>query len=610
MPIPAIRPITHRPDRTMSDVDFDAATQGFVDELGGVIDDISAATTAIGVTTAETDASAQRAADSADSAGGFSQQASISAANAATSEANALAFKDAAATSATNAATSETNALASKDAAATSTTNAATSETNALASKDAAATSATNAATSETSALASKDAAAASEANAATSEANALASENAAATWATNAATSEASAQASQNAAATSAANAAAARDVAVQAAADAVAGGIPKSLLIAPGDLIVATAAGTPARLAIGAVGRPLIVGPSGLPDYGQRGPGCYFRDVGFAAPPVAVAADRYCLLSPDRMLVDISGIAAELTARQTLDLSLAATWDNVTTDYRVAANRAGKDFCVYAALVGGVALSLLVSANATYPTGYSAATSRKVAGFHCLCAAVGTISGHPLSGYVAGDILPATVWDLVHRPVSAPEGMTYAAGVGKWADIYFASVLGGELVSVSAAVVAHGGVFDWYDFSELFARIGKRLPTQAEYMALSHGANQATNIVGSAAPATTGGHSDTAGRRMISAVGCEDTCGAFWQWGACTGGPYSTVGDVPQYDASRTNQRGNSRYVPNRVLLGGSWVFAAACGSRCTDWGSAPTILNGSIAVRGISEPLAIGA
>ena len=38
--------------------------------------------------------------------------------------------------------------------------------------------------------------------------------------------------------------------------------------------------------------------------------------------------------------------------------------------------------------------------------------------------------------------------------------------------------------------------------------------------------------NIAGSNDPGTTGGHKDTAGRRMISNYGVEDCCGVLWQW------------------------------------------------------------------------------
>lgn len=392
----------------------------------------------------------------------------------------------------------------------------------------------------------------------------------------------------------------------------DVSGGVVTKSILAAPGDIIVASAPNTPSRLGIGSVGSPLVVGPSGLPVYAQRGPGCYFRDTRFAAKTVTVAADRYIILSPNRMLVDISGIAAELTTQQSLNLSLTATWDSVTTDYRVAANRAGKDFYVYAVLVGGIALGLLVSANATYPTGYSATTSRKVGGFHCLCLSVGTISGHVLTGYVTGDILPASVWDLKHRPVSSPEGMVYVSGLGKWVDIYLSSVSAGAMASAYGATCADGAsspAFHWYKFSQWLATVGKRLLTQAEFVAASLGSNQGTNIAGSADPVTTGGKSDTGGRRMISNVGCEDCCGNLWQWGEEAGGGASSAAWVNAFDGNDSGVAGQHYLAPNRAILGGSWANGANCGSRCSAWLYGPLSLYESIGARGVAEPLAVG-
>lgn len=345
-----------------------------------------------------------------------------------------------------------------------------------------------------------------------------------------------------------------------------------------------------------------------------GGFSPGIYQRDTPFAAKTVSVAADRYTLLTPNRLAVDVSGPILALTSQAALDLSVAATWDATSpTDYTMAANRAGKDFSVYACLVGGTALKLLVSANATTPTGYTALTSRRVAGFHCLCADVGTISGHPLSGYLAGDILPASVWDAKFRPISSPEGMVYAAGVGKWIGIYLTSVLGGALASVFGGTIADGTsamVFDWYDFSEWFGRIGKRLPTQAEFMAAANGSNEGTNMAGSADPVTTGGHVDTAGIRMVSYIGCEDCCGAMWQWSIEAGGPYGAASWSAQYSAARTLQRGSGYNVPNRALLGGHWNAGVVCGSRGSDWHNGPLTLGAHLGARGVAEPLAVSA
>ena len=339
-----------------------------------------------------------------------------------------------------------------------------------------------------------------------------------------------------------------------------------------------------------------------------GVYSPGVYSRDIHFSAKTVVTAADRYTLLTPNRLLVDVNQAFLGLDSQQSLDLSVASNWDSTSTDYTVGANRAGKDFYIYSCNNSGI-VKVLVSANATYPTGYSAATSRKVGGFHCLCLSVGTISGHALSGYVTGDILPASVWDLKHRPVSAPEGMVYVAGVGKWADIYLASVSGGALVSAYNATCADGTsatVFDWYDFSEWLARIGKRLPFQSEFMAAALGSNESTNIAGSTDPGTTGGKADTAGRRMISHAGVEDCCGNLWQWGIEAGGGAGTADWKDQFVAGRTIERGQGYLEPNRALFGGCFVDGVWSGSRASRWAYGPLFLGMWFGARGFADAI----
>ena len=59
------------------------------------------------------------------------------------------------------------------------------------------------------------------------------------------------------------------------------------------------------------------------------------------------------------------------------------------------------------------------------------------------------------------------------------------------------------------------------WLDFVDDFAAIGCRMPDDDEFQRIAAGSNEETNIARSADPVTTGGHSDTAGRRMISNIG-----------------------------------------------------------------------------------------
>lgn len=268
------------------------------------------------------------------------------------------------------------------------------------------------------------------------------------------------------------------------------------------------------------------------------------------------------------------------------TLNLSSAASWDAVTpTDYTVAANRAGKDFYLYAL----ADRSLVVSANATAPAGHTTADSRKIGGFHCLCVAVGTISGHTLTGFLAGDILPDSIWDITHLPICSPVGMVYAAQADIWVDIYLQSGTGETTASVNGATITDTRT--WLDFVDDLAAVGKRLLWDAEFQIIAEGSNQKTNIVGSADPVTTTGHLDTAGRRMISNIGCEDCCGALYQWLLDTqfkiGGLVDPTVD-PAYSWYTLPGNKGSIYRQGtggdiKLLAGGPWNYGTACGSRC---------------------------
>ena len=259
---------------------------------------------------------------------------------------------------------------------------------------------------------------------------------------------------------------------------------------------------------------------------------PGHYERDQKWQAAGTT-GADRYTIQTPNQLTINVNDAGYVISAQQDLDLSATATWDQVVTDYRVAATRAGLDFYVYACQptpTTDTAPTIIVSANSTYPDGYTADNSRKLGGFHCLCVAVGTIASHTLTDYAQGDILPASIWDITHRPYSSPEGMVYDAGINKWVDIYLASGTGASTASVNGGTISDNR--NWMDFVDDGIAVKKRLLSDIEFQSAAAGSNEETNILGSSDPGNTGGHEDTVNRRMISNIGCEDMCGAMYQW------------------------------------------------------------------------------
>ena len=271
---------------------------------------------------------------------------------------------------------------------------------------------------------------------------------------------------------------------------------------------------------------------------------------------------------------------------------------------------NRKGHDVYIYACINTNAELVFMLSLDTEYPPGYNTQNSRKIGGFHCLCADVGIIEGHALSGYVAGDILPASAWDLIHRPKCKQGGMIYLDLTDTWHTIYGLSWDGTNLVSVYNGIWADGtSSKKWHGEATLeqLERQNMRLDWRHEFQMYAKGSNEQTSIKGSTDPNTIGGHTDTAGRRMISNYGAEDCCGVLWQWtmdlgfaggSGWTNSVYSSAVDDRNY--------GQSYGDLYRMLVGGSWSNGASCGSRCSHGTAVPSRIDTDYGARGASEPL----
>lgn len=327
-------------------------------------------------------------------------------------------------------------------------------------------------------------------------------------------------------------------------------------------------------------------IVGDARIFGVIAANPNFYNRDALFTTAKTTIT-------TPPTLMVNINNVGYALRSAQTINLALTASWDSDSTTYATAANRAGRDFYIYACVpTSGTVPVIVLSVNSTVPSGYTATNSRKIGGFHCLCADVGTISGHTLSGYVAGDILPASVWDLNHRPVCSPEGMVFIDGMNVWMGIYFLSSSGTasnrQLATVYNGVIADGASSpNWndFDFIETLGKQRMRLPSDDEFTVATQGNPQGANISGSADPNTTGGHVSTSSVRLISNYGIEDGCGVMWTW--CRGYFFA------------------SKYM--RGLVSGSWINGASCGSRILSYGDVGA-LDAYYGARAASEPLAV--
>ena len=289
---------------------------------------------------------------------------------------------------------------------------------------------------------------------------------------------------------------------------------------------------------------------------------------------------------------------------------------------DTGAASLTAGKDYYIYAVqndeedeetgeVIRGVGIK--ASINATYPTGYSAYNSRKIGGFHTLCAAVTSANApalvdnkiwqtHPAIGYNAGDIIPNSVWCLTHRPKSEPEGMVYVDKIDVWVDIYLQSGKDGNPTSVFGATVADTRQQQNHQWD--MKLVNKKLASDDEFTVFAEGSNQRTAIYGSAAPnpKTSGGHTDTSGKRMISGYFIEECCGYLWQWldenSANGGSNFST------YDGLAT--RGQTYGASYCLIAGGAWGDSSSCGSRSRNASAARSGASAFIGGRGVSLPL----
>ena len=303
-----------------------------------------------------------------------------------------------------------------------------------------------------------------------------------------------------------------------------------------------------------------------------------------------------------PKNLKINIDGGCYISTINKVLQLSTVDTPQNL----------AGKDVYIYACKPQDISSTepiFVLSLNSTVPTGYTASSSRKIGGFHCLCADVGTIDGHTLSGYVTGDILPASIWDLLHRPKGDSEGLAYDEVSECWLSIYQLSWDGTKLVSVYNGVIADGtSTKKWHGeaFIEQLMNQKMRLPWRHEFQMAAKGSNEGTSIKNAADPNTTGGHVDSNNRRMISNIGLEDCCGCSWQWAMDLGFAGGSGWNDSVYNSNVDSQRyGQSYGTLYRLRLGAHWDDGSSCGSRSVDCDHGSSSVRSTCSARGASEP-----
>lgn len=263
------------------------------------------------------------------------------------------------------------------------------------------------------------------------------------------------------------------------------------------------------------------------------------------------------------------------------------------------------GKNYALY--LVPNetyTGVELKVSLNQTAPNGYNPLDTRRIAGWHTECADVGTVtwdSNHPLSGWLAGDILPQSVWTLYHRPYAPPAaGVVYVeCGRPFWRTIYDHS---GTLETTN---FEYGGTITrnrtFYGHFKDMAAVGFSLPTYEQAALSGIGCEELKVVMGKAESSitTAGGHINESSHRIVSRVGAEDCVGCTWKpttIAAIGGSGWNTDASVG------VHQYGNVQLLP----VGGSWDASGNAGPLATTGLSSALNVSATVASFGVSYPL----
>lgn len=277
------------------------------------------------------------------------------------------------------------------------------------------------------------------------------------------------------------------------------------------------------------------------------------------------------------------------------------------------------GDDIYVYGCQQNTGYAKLVASKNATAPTGYTTANSRKIGGFH-----VGRT--RPLAQrFVAAylplpGIVPNSVWDLSHRPIASPEGMAEFQP-GKWGSLYLLSVISGAWPSVIFGsrfnvTPVSSVIYNQLDLHRGVHGAGMREPTFEEWLMMADGAPQgldATNDTAWTATANTGTCNTGFLQKSVSCANFVDCVGNLWE---NISGQYDIGNSTNAFawDATVVNTGQDAAQARGQVyhaawryaLAGGDWSYGSYCGARTLILNAPAWFASGTVGVRGVSDSI----
>lgn len=262
-----------------------------------------------------------------------------------------------------------------------------------------------------------------------------------------------------------------------------------------------------------------------------------------------------------------------------------------------------AGKHYYLYVSKTSAGTTSIVASTSSSNP-GSSYSAYALIGGFETMCVSV-TTSNTPntiTSGISAGQIIPNSIWCSSFRPTAySPAGMAYCDESTLWCDIYLQSGTGANTASTYGATITDTR-YPQNHANDMVA-VGKFLPDDIQFTQMAYGTQNGYAINGAADPGTTGGHTNTNGKRIISCYFLEDCCGVLWQWLSNigpTGGSSWTTRALEDTYASVGSSYGN----PYVLLAGGHWDVSSYCGVCSRSANGSFTALAAYCSARGLSH------
>lgn len=302
----------------------------------------------------------------------------------------------------------------------------------------------------------------------------------------------------------------------------------------------------------------------------------------------------------------------AISLKAGTTIGLAGLLYRFAVDTAVQMPTLTAGTDYAVYLCNDG----TLRADASFTAPTGFTAATSRRIGGFHF---APGGNAPAQAGGDATAQINPYSLWDLRFRPAcNDPRGMTLVAG-GFWVDIYLLGVNhhvdgtsrynvtiadGSSPPKIPSAFGGNGtatySTVTWWIAVEVLAAYGKQLLSYDEFAAASYGTTENSS-------AGTDPVSTILRQAYTSRWGVMLSSGNMWIWSRELS--YRT-GTGAEGWKNQTGGRGQI-YIQNdtglaAALIGGYSLSGSSSGSRAAFWCISPWDTADNIGARGRCDHL----